>query len=73
MNTCARCGAQVYWATNRSTGKVAPIDAEPDPKGNVILHDDWTYSVLGKNGNLDDGPTRMNHFVTCSDPPRRRP
>jgi hypothetical protein len=34
--TCGRCRGQVIWATT-SSGASIPIDADPDPAGNVVL------------------------------------
>lgn len=47
MAACSGCGATVFWRANASTGKQAPVDARPDPKGNVVI-DSGAYKVLTK-------------------------
>lgn len=34
--TCGRCRGQIIWAATSSGGQI-PIDADPDPAGNVVL------------------------------------
>lgn len=62
---CRSCGADIVWATNERSGKPAPIDAEPDPRGNIELWDmpDGTtaYSMPHQSG----WPRYVNHFATC--------
>lgn len=36
--TCSSCGAPVRWART-SSGKAIPLDAEPDPAGNLLVVD----------------------------------
>jgi hypothetical protein len=66
------CGATCYWLTNDVTQKRSPIDIDPDPRGNIIIDlDTGTYHVLHKR-EQSQLPKRVNHWVTCLNPPRRR-
>lgn len=62
--TCKRCGRAVFWLQNASTGKTAPIDAEPTiaPRsGNVVIdHEARTYRVVAAAPGLF-----VSHFATC--------
>jgi hypothetical protein len=72
---CRRCGAAIRWARNNRTGRPAPIDPEPHPDGNIVLDGD-EYRVVRPDRDLftDPGtPLHLNHFVTCPNPPGRRP
>lgn len=40
-STC-ECGASLLWVATRN-GKMQPVNAEPDPSGNVVLLDPPTY------------------------------
>lgn len=65
MAKCKACNTEVHWAKSRKTGKPAPIEAKTHPQGNVVLHDDRTYEVLGKGKSAGNQVTHMNHFATC--------
>lgn len=67
---CRSCGDPVIWLKNTRTGKRAPIDAEPDPAGNIVTFpDDGTYTVLGPSeraeATAEGVALRTNHFATC--------
>lgn len=72
MSTCRSCGAGITWAVT-GTGKRMPVDAEPDPNGNVVLHDPTTpggppvAAVVPRR--LGDPPPVFarytSHFATC--------
>lgn len=71
---CRSCDAPVIWATHVRTGKRAPIDAEPDNRGNVILTG-TTYTVEANADRraalvLEGVELRTNHFQTCADAER---
>lgn len=66
--TCRSCGAEVVWLKHVRTGKPAPIDAVPNPAGNIVIHlDRGTY----ENVPADERDTQRdwlhtNHFQTCA-------
>lgn len=66
-STCRSCGAPVIWVAHETTGKRAPLDARPDPKGNLAI-DGGTYYVvapeLRAQHALIDG-LYTSHFATC--------
>lgn len=71
-DTCRSCHAPVIWLEHVSTGKPAPIDAEPVGAAGNILVDlaVGTYRVTSvgddRQGAIDRGePLHTNHFATC--------
>jgi len=59
---CEACDERIVWLTHEKTGKPAPIDAVPDPKGNVVADfDAGTYRIARE----DEGARYTNHFATC--------
>lgn len=64
---CRSCGAEIYWLKHVRTGKMAPIDAPPNPAGNIVIHlDHGTY----ENRPADEREAQAdwlhtNHFQTC--------
>lgn len=60
-STCRSCGAPIIWA-HTPNGKSMPLDAEPDPTGNIVL-DDGTARVE-PNQTLT-GTRHTSHFATC--------
>jgi hypothetical protein len=38
VSNCRSCGAPVIMLRSASTGKMAPINAEPDPAGNILIN-----------------------------------
>jgi len=67
--TCSACGAPVVWATTAG-GKRIPLDAAPDPDGNVLLLSDGTCSVVGQS---KAGARRwIAHHATCTAVERQR-
>lgn len=64
MSDCRSCGAPIIWAKTKS-GKRIPLNADPDPAGNVMLEDGIAV-VLGKGA--APGPTvrrYTSHFANC--------
>lgn len=63
------------WLRHEGTGKVAPIDWDPVPGGNILIHGD-TYEVLVGSERAACDPTeldpdaqprlRVNHHMTCT-------
>ena len=69
---CRSCHANIYWLTNETTGKAAPIDVQP-PKteagaGNIEIDlGKRTYRVVGKQLGR-----HTSHFQTCPNVSERR-
>lgn len=75
ITQCRSCGADVVMCVNNNTKRIAPIDAKPDPYGNVTIdlpdeeHMTPEYRVLagdareiaGRRGDM----LYLNHFSTC--------
>lgn len=47
---CRWCGFEVMWLRHPDTGRLAPIDVDPVPDGNVIVHRDAGGRLLGTYG-----------------------
>jgi hypothetical protein len=62
---CRSCGAAVVWLVHERTGRPAPVDAEPDPAGNVEPLDGGRYRIAPPD--LFGGPRHMPHYATCPD------
>ncbi len=67
--TCRSCGARIIWVTMAATGKKNPLDAKPNPAGNVTAIENGQGIVL-KGESLAqakaDGMTLyLSHFATC--------
>lgn len=62
---CRSCEAPIWWLENVKTGKKAPIDTDPDAKGNIIVsEEDEQYRIANESdGRLE--PRYTNHFQTC--------
>lgn len=70
MSSCRSCGAEITWARTPAN-KAMPLDAEPNPAGNVMLADGGAQ-VLGplELSGLTDAEReelRMPHHATCPD------
>lgn len=64
MSTCRSCAERVVWAVT-SNGRRMPVDAEPSPMGNVLLHAMESGPPLAV---VSAGPVaggRMAHHATC--------
>lgn len=81
MSACRTCGAPIIWATVRKSGKRMPLDATPDPDGNVALRADGTCEVWGATIRLsldeaviaERGATwHRAHFAVCPNADRHR-
>ena len=80
---CRACHAEIIFAQTNSTrgGQPVqmPVDAEPSPRGNVILsHQNGKYyaGVVRRNqaaGMRDAGQElHLSHYATCTQPERFR-
>jgi hypothetical protein len=67
---CRSCGAEVVWLVHEGTGKPAPIDAEPNPAGNVVRVGESGYLIApAARGDAELIPRKryMPHFASCPD------
>jgi hypothetical protein len=75
VSSCRACGAPIRWAITRN-GKRIPLDAAPNPAGNVSLHEAGSGMAFatvhaGPPGMLDDWEAWMPHHATCPNWARR--
>jgi hypothetical protein len=74
VERCRSCGTSVFFLRNATTGKSAPIEAEPVAGGNIRVASDGTYRVLTlaeRVAALASGELlHLNHFARCKDAPR---
>lgn len=73
MSRCRSCQAEIRWARTAGAGKLMPLNAAPDPAGNVTLagggplpvatvHDRNQPALLGFT---EDVEWWMPHHATC--------
>lgn len=73
MPTCRSCPAEIIWAVT-PRGKSIPIDAEPNPDGNVELLPPKPGTrapvavVHGQPPLAAEHPIHMPHCATCTHP-----
>ena len=65
MSTCRSCRASIRWVTT-ANDRLMPLDAEPNPDGNVEIHDGHAV-VLEQLTIFNTGERWMPHFATCPD------
>lgn len=68
--TCVACRAKIRWATVEPSGKRIPLEAYPEPDGNlyVVKTHPLTVRVVRHRDTIPPGATRYNaHFTTCPD------
>jgi hypothetical protein len=70
MDKCSGCHRSIYHLINNNTRKLAPIDADPTPDGNILIDlEAREYSVFaGPSLELlrsANTPLHKNHFATC--------
>ncbi len=63
MTTCRVCPAEIIWARTVN-GKLIPLDAEPNPDGNVMLIN-GVANVYAQPP-LGLGEIYMPHHATCT-------
>lgn len=73
MARCRSCGAEIVWATS-PTGKAMPLNAKPDPMGNVrVFGPSGARSAVVLAGEKLDAARShgaslfMPHHATCPD------
>lgn len=74
MAECRRCGRPITWAASESTGRMMPIDPNPNPGGNVALirpgeRLNVVARVLGGEllaaAKANGTELHLTHFTTC--------
>lgn len=76
MRRCPSCGAEIVHATT-PRGRSMPVNAEPDPRGNVVLHEEHgvlfgSVKAKGCVAYLQAqaaGKLYMPHHATCPQGP----
>jgi hypothetical protein len=68
--TCRSCGADIDWAISDATGKLMPVNHQPDPAGNVAVRRDEDGTLRCRSAPagapLSAGERRgTSHFATC--------
>lgn len=84
VSVCRSCGAEVLWVIQEKSGKAQPVDAAPNPDGNVVLTGKKQRSRAGTItpvartlaiGQMELVPIAdryMPHHATCPDVARWR-
>lgn len=72
-STCSSCGRPILWVST-PRGKAAPLDAEPNDSGNIVLEKpaDPREPILGRwlkvsEPRPEGQPRYLSHFATCPD------
>lgn len=63
---CRSCGQPILWGKMTGTGATIPLDAEPDPDGNMVIVDGKVH--INRGGMFEPiwtGPRYKAHFATC--------
>jgi hypothetical protein len=64
---CSSCAADIVWCITRNDKRM-PVDAEPNPKGNIVLTErDSAAPSASYVGSFEqtDAPRYFSHFMTC--------
>lgn len=74
VSKCKDCGEDIYFATHITTGRIMPVSCAVVAGGNVILtHNRETgaikCAVLKKGEDPAGRPTRLQHKLSCTNPP----
>lgn len=63
---CRSCGSDVIMLRSASTGKMAPINAEPDASGNILINAKrGEYLIVKKAAREAWLVLFTSHFATC--------
>lgn len=81
MPKCGKCGAEIEFY-RMATGRVMPVDARPNPNGNLTLVEEGGTKIIefmprlkaedddGVASDPEDNPYRLtryvSHFATCT-------
>lgn len=71
---CRSCGAPVIW-TVTERGKRMPVDADPDPQGNIRLEQstgDAPLTAVYTREWTAGAELYVSHFATCDQPKKWR-
>lgn len=63
VTECRACHAAIIWLQT-PTGAWAPVNAEPDPAGNMAINEHGRVFVIDLY-TADAEPRYMPHFATC--------
>lgn len=77
VSKCPSCNADIYRATHITTGRTMPVSVAVVAGGNVILtHNPETgaikCAVLKKGEDPAGRPTRLQHKLSCTNPPESK-
>lgn len=64
---CKSCNADIVWSYTRNAKRM-PVDAKPDPKGNIVLTErDGAAPSASYVGSFEqtDAPHYFSHFMSC--------
>lgn len=67
MTACRRCGKPIRWLRTEA-GKAMPVDAAPNPLGNVILLKGFAHVLHKDEQQPANVALLMPHFATCGKP-----
>jgi hypothetical protein len=66
MSEYCECGAPFIYRTHVRTGKSAPIEPVPSPRGNIRLLPEGRYEVLSPAARAQTTePLYLNHYACC--------
>lgn len=75
MARCRSCQAEILWVRTTNTGNLMPVDAEPNPDGNVEVQPEpevrgvggavYSGTVHAQPPMLATGSIHMPHHATC--------
>ena len=74
IQKCKTCGADIFFARNQNA-KYIPINAQPDPAGNMVLEEGMILVIREGIDLFEDRPRYKSHSTSCpqSAPHRRGP
>lgn len=62
---CRSCGAPVLWRAHETTNRLAPIDAAPTERGNLVLLELDRYGYATAVALVEGVPRYVSHYATC--------
>ena len=68
MPTCEKCGKQINWLNHKTSDKPAPIEAEPNANGNILIKGNQYRIATNDERELaktKGHPLYLNHFASC--------